>query len=145
MSTEKPFLYYGEDRNTWIKNTIATIKQHTDREIVIRNKAGRGERTNDTIYEALDNDIWALVTYNSIAAVESIQSGIPAFSMAATAASVVSSTDLTKIETPPMPDEELIQRWLWSIAYGQFSLNEILTGKAWRIVQENDNRSTLNY
>ena len=146
MSTEKPFEYYGEDRETWIKNTIDTIQSHTDREIIIREKVGRADRTSaDTIYDALENDIWALVTYNSVAAVEAIQSGIPAFSMAPTAASVVSSTDLTQIETPPRPNEELVQRWLWSLAYGQFSINELLTGEAWRLVQENDHRPTINY
>jgi hypothetical protein len=145
MSTDKPFAYYGHDRQEWIDTTIKTIKQHTDREIVIREKAGRGERTNDTIYDALDDDIYALVTYNSIAAVEAIQYGIPAFSMAPTAASVVSSNDLTQIETPPKPDEELIQKWLWSLAYGQFSLTELLTGEAWRLVLENDSRPTLDY
>jgi hypothetical protein len=145
MSTDKPFDYYGDNREEWIEKTISTLKAHSDREIVIRDKAGRGERTNDTIYDALEQDIWALVTYNSIAAVEAIQSGIPAFSMAPTAASVVSSTDLTQIETPPRPDEELIQRWLWSLSYGQFSHSELLTGEAWKLVQENDSRPTLDY
>jgi len=145
MSTEKPFNYYGDDKDTWVAETIATLTANSDREIVVREKAGRAERTNDTIYDALNDDIWAVVTYNSVAAVEAIQSGIPAFSMAPTAASVVSSTDLTQIETPPRPDKELIQRWLWSLAYGQFSLNELLTGEAWRLVQENDGRSTLDY
>lgn len=145
MSTEKPFMYYGEKKDEWVSNTIATIKQHTDREIVIREKEGRAERSNNTIYEALDDDIWALVTYNSIAAVEAIQSGIPAFSMAPTAASTVCCNDLSLIEYPPQPSEDVIYKWLSSLAYGQFSLSEILTGKAWQLVQENDTRPTFNY
>jgi len=145
MSTEKPFEYYGDDKDTWVENTIAILKANSDREIIIREKAGRAERTNDTIYDALNDDIWAVVTYNSVAAVEAIQSGIPAFGLAPTAAGSVSSTDLTKIETPPRLDEELIQRWLWSLAYGQFSVNELLTGTAWKLVLENDSRPTLDY
>lgn len=146
LSTDKPFQHYGDDRETWIKNTIDIIRAHTDREIVIREKVGRADRTTtNTIYEALEDDIWALVTYNSIAAVEAIHAGVPAFSLAPTAASVVSSTDLTQIETPPRPDEELIQRWLWSIAYGQFTINELVSGEAWRLVLENDSRPTLDY
>ena len=144
MSTEKPFEFYGDDRQQWIDNTISTIQQHTDRPIVIREKAGRGERTNDTIYDALDDDIYALVTYNSIAAVEAIQHGIPAFSLAPTAASPVSSTDLTQIENPPRPDEDLVYRWLSSIAYAQFSLDEIITGRAWEMVLENAERPALD-
>ena len=144
MSTDKPFQYYGTTRDKWIKDTIATIRKHTDREIVIREKAGRGVRTNKTIYDALDKDIYALVTYNSIAAVEAIQHGIPAFSLAPTAASPVSSTDLSRIENPPRYDEDLIYKWLSSVAYGQFSLSELITGRAWELVQENQNRATIS-
>ena len=145
LSTEKPFQHYGEDQDKWLKTVLATLKKHTDREIVIREKASRGERTNDTIYDALDNDIYALVTYNSIAAIEAIQYGIPAFALAPTAADPVGNKDLTQIENPNKPDEELIQRWLHSIAYSQFSLDEIITGQAWRMVLENAQRPTLDY
>ena len=145
MSTDKPFEYYGHTRQGWIDSTIATLRQHTDREIVIRDKAGRGERTNDTIYDALGNDIYAVVTYNSIAAVEAIQYGIPAFSCAPTAASTITTHDLTLIETPPRPSESVVYKWLSSIAYGQFSLNEILTGRAWSLTQENEQYPTFSY
>lgn len=145
LPTEKPFQYYGHDREKWIKKVERTIKKNSDREIVWRHKASRGERTNDTIYDALDDDIYALVTYNSIAAVEAIQYGIPAFSMAPTAASIVSTDDLSLIEHPPQVSEDIIYKWLSSIAYGQFSLDEILTGQAWQLVQENEQRPTFNY
>ena len=145
MSTDKPFEYYGDTRQAWVDSTIATIQQHTDREIVIREKAGRGERTNDTIYDAIDNDIFAVVTYNSIAAVEAIQAGVPAFSCAPTAASPVTTSDLSLIDSPPMLDEAVIRKWLSSVAYGQFSVNEILTGRAWQLVQENELRPTFSY
>jgi hypothetical protein len=145
LSTEKPFQYYGEDRDEWLKKVLATLKQHTDREIVIREKASRGERTNDTIYDALNDDVYALVTYNSIAAIEAIQHGIPAFAMAPTAADPVGNKDLTQIENPNRPDEDLVQRWLHSIAYSQFNLDEIITGSAWRMVLENAQRPTLDY
>lgn len=145
MSTEKPFAYYGTTREKWLEDTYAALQAHSDREIVIRQKAPRGERTNDTIYDALEQDVWAVITYNSIAAVEAIQHGIPAFCSAPTAASPVTTADLSQIENPPMLSEDIIYRWLSSVAYGQFSLDEILTGKAWTLVQENDSRPTLSY
>lgn len=145
MSTEKPFEYYGTTKDQWVNSTIATLRQHSDREIVVREKAGRGERTNDTIYDALDKDIHAVVTYNSIAAVEAIQYGIPAFCTAPTAASAVSTGDFSQIENPRKPNEDIIYKWLSSVAYGQFSLNEILTGQAWKLVQENEQRPTFSY
>jgi hypothetical protein len=146
MNTEKPFEFYGHSKEQWLKNTIATIKEHTDRPIVIREKSGRAERTTtDNIYDALDNDVFALVTYNSIAAVEAIQAGIPSFSMAPTAASLITSNDLSLIDHPPMVDEQIVYKWLSSLAYGQFSINEIITGEAWSIVQENEQRATFDY
>ena len=145
LSTEKPFQYYGHNRDRWLDKVVQTLKKHSDREIVIREKASRGERTNDTIYDALDDDIYALVTYNSIAAVEAIQYGIPAFALAPTAADPVGNKDLTQIENPNMPNEDIIQKWLYSIAYSQFSLDEIITGQAWRMVLENAERSTFDY
>jgi hypothetical protein len=145
LSTEKPFQYYGHDRETWLKKVVRSLKKHTDREIVFREKASRGERTNDTIYDALDDDVYALVTYNSIAAVEAIQAGIPAFALAPTAADPVGNKDLSNIENPNMPDEEVIQKWLHSIAYSQFSLDEIISGRAWNLVLENEHRATIDY
>ena len=144
LPTEKPFQYYGHDREKWIQKVERTIKKHSDREIVWRAKASRGERTNDTIYDALDNDIYALVTYNSIATVEAIQHGIPAFGLAPTAADPVCSNDLALIENPVMPNEDKIYKWLCSIAYSQFSLSEIVTGQAWQLVLENAQRSTID-
>lgn len=145
MSTGKPFEYYGTTKDEWVDTTIATLKQHSDREIVIREKASRGERTNDTIYDALDQDIYAVVTYNSIAAVEAIQYGIPAFCTAPTAASAVTTADFSQIENPSKPGEDVIYKWLSSVAYGQFSLHEILTGHAWQLVQDNELRPTFSY
>jgi hypothetical protein len=145
LPTEKPFQYYGHDRAKWIQKVETTIKKHSDRPIVWREKASRGVRTNDTIYDALDDDIYALVTYNSIATVEAVQYGIPAFGLAPTAADPVCSNNLTQIENPAMPSEDLVYKWLSSIAYSQFSQTEMITGLAWNMVQENDTRPTISY
>jgi hypothetical protein len=145
LSSDKPFQYYGHNREAWLRKVVRTLRKHTDREIVFREKATRGERTNDTIYDALDQDIYAVVTYNSIAAVEAIQYGIPAFCTAPTAASAVTTADFSQIENPPKPGEDVIYKWLSSVAYGQFSLHEILTGHAWQLVQDNELRPTFSY
>jgi hypothetical protein len=44
-----------------------------------------------------------------------------------------------------MPDEDIIYKWLSSIAYSQFSLDEIITGEAWNLVLENADRATIDY
>ena len=143
--SEKPCQYYGIDKDQWLADTIETLKHYTDRPIVVREKASRGERTNDTIYQALADDVFATVTYNSIAAVESVSVGIPAFALAPTAAAPVASNDLSLIETPYYPDISFVHKWLFSIAYSQFSLDKIITGDAWRMVLENAERPTISY
>jgi len=146
LPSQKPFQFFGEERESWIKTVMRTLKKHTDREIVVRHKERRGDRTeSNTIYDAMDKDIYALVTYNSIAAVEAVAHGIPAFALAPTAAAPVCSNDLTQIESPVRPHPDIIYKWLCSIAYGQFTLDEMLTGQAWQMVLENNERPTFSY
>ncbi|CAB4138111.1 hypothetical protein UFOVP328_304 [uncultured Caudovirales phage] len=145
VPSSKPCEYYNQDVRTWKEQTINTIKQHTDREIVVREKASRSDRTQKkTIYQALDEDIFCMVTYQSIAAVESIAYGIPAFTLAPSAAKSVSFQDLSLIETPYYPDPELVYKWCSSLAYGQFTLEEMLYGDAWRMIMENKTRETIS-
>lgn len=144
--SEKPCAYYGIDKDQWVSDTINMLKQHTDRPIVIREKGDRTERTSsNVIYDAFNQDVFAVVTYNSIAAVEAVAYGIPAFALAPTAAQPVCLDDLSKIETPYYPGPEFVYRWLSSLAYGQYHLDELLTGEAWRLVQENEQRPTISY
>jgi len=137
---------YGYTKDSWIASTVDTLKKYTDREIVIREKMSRPDRTfKKTIYQALDEDIFAVVTLNSIAAIEAVAYGIPAFTTAPTAADPVCLKDLSKIETPFYPDESFVYKWCSSLAYGQFHLEEMITGDAWRMVLENEQRETINY
>jgi hypothetical protein len=144
--SEKPCKYYGIDDKAWVQQTINELRKYTDREIIVREKGSRAERTSQNIiYDAFDQDIYAVVTYNSIAAAESVAYGIPAFALAPTAAAPVCLNDLSKIETPYYPDEEFVYKWLSSLAYGQFHVHELLTGNAWRMVLENEQRETISY
>lgn len=133
--SEKPCKFYGIDRDTWVLETIEQIKQYTDRPIVIRNKAPRTSRIVRTIFEDLDN-CHAMVTYQSIAAVESVLYGVPAFTLAPTAADPVSNKTIANIENPFFPDEELRYKWACHLAYGQFHLDEFKTGKAYKLLYE---------
>ena len=143
--SQKPCKYYGIDRETWLESTVAELKKHTDREIVIRQKQPRWDRSQNTIYQALDDDVWALVTYNSIAAVEAVHHGIPAFALAPTAADPVCSKNLADIENPHRADEQFVYQWLCSVAYGQFSLTEMISGEAWQIVLSNSDRRIIKH
>ena len=120
--------------DVWYKETIDTIKANTDRPIIERVKGSRGERNEYSIYDALDEGVFATVAFNSIAAMESIAYGVPAFVRVPCAAYPLASKDLTNIEKPYYPDEDLIQQHCRSLAYGQFLENELRDGTAWRIL-----------
>jgi hypothetical protein len=136
---EKPCKFYGIDKNQWVNDTVNEIKKHTDRPVVVRERApNRIDRTvNDTLQQALDKDIFALVTYNSVAAIEAIFHGIPAFTMApANAASPVALQDLSLIDTPYYADSDKLYAWGCHLAYGQFHVNEMKTGKVFDIINQ---------
>lgn len=135
MPSEKPAKFYGIDMTEWRQHVIQTLSQYTDRPIVIREKASRPERIKKTIYEELDN-AHAVVTLQSIAATEAVLYGVPAFSLEANAAMPVSSTDLTQIEEPYYPDSDLVYKWACHLAYGQFHIDELKDGTAYKILKE---------
>ena len=130
---EKPCKFYGITKDDWVEQTVATIKQYTDRPVVIRERAAKriDRIANDTLQSALDQDVFALVTFNSVAAVESVFHGIPVFTLApANAASPVSLQDLSRIDTPYYPDKDKLHAWGCHLAYGQFHINELKDGSA---------------
>ena len=136
---EKPCKFYNTTKEQWVKDTIAELKKYTDRPIEVRDRApNRIDRIqNDTLKQALDKDVFALVTFNSNAASESVMYGIPVFTMApCNAASPVGLQDLSQIETPYYPEMDKIYAWACHLAYGQFHINELKTGTAWRIINE---------
>ena len=136
VSNPKSCLYFGYDMPQWLETTIATIKKHTDMQIIIRHKGSRSARNNHSIYDALDQEIFATVVFNSIAAMESIAYGVPAFVTVPCAASPLALTDFTKIATPWYPDSSLVAQHCHSLAYGQFTSDEIANGTAWKILNE---------
>jgi hypothetical protein len=136
---DKPCKFYGIDLDQWTEETINTIKKYTDRPIEIRERAPkRIDRTvGNTLKQALDDDVFALVTFNSNAATEAVMYGIPTFTLApCNAARPVTSQDLSQIETPYYPDMDKIYAWACHLAYGQFSVTEIRNGRAKAMLEE---------
>ena len=133
---EKPCKFYNINLEEWIKQTVATIQQHTDRPIVIRQRAARriDRISTDTLAQALV-DAHALVTFNSNAATESILLGVPVFTLAPNAAGPVSTQDLSQIETPYYPDQDKLYAWASSLAYGQVHIDEMKNGSAFEIIK----------
>ena len=136
----KPCKFYGIDRDTWVSETIATLKKYTDGEIIIRDKGIRRERIGDgSLYNQLsDDNIFAVVTYNSIAATEAIGFGVPAFTLAPNAADIVCEKDLTKIEYPRYEDDYTVRKWQHWLAYCQYTVDEMIDGSAYNIMKDHD-------
>ena len=135
--SQKALNYWDVNLETWILQTTETIKQYTDRPIVIREKANRQIRTNDDTMEmALSRDVHCLVTYNSIAAVEALILGKPVFTMGPNAAGPLANKELSRIEKPLMPVIDRVRELCCNLAYGQFTPAEMIDGIAWRTLQE---------
>lgn len=134
---EKPCKFYNVKLDEWIEQTVTTLKQHTDRPIVVRQRAPRriDRISTDTLAQAL-TDAHALVTFNSNAATESILSGVPVFTLAPNAAAPVGLQDLSQIENPYYPDRDKLYAWASSLAYGQVHIDEMKNGSALQIIKE---------
>ena len=112
--SQKLLNLYDIDLETWLEQTLAEIGAHTDREVVIRRKQGRNIRVNDNTMEmALDQDIYCLITYSSIAAGEAILHGKPAITLGPNAAAAVCSTSIASIEK--IHCLENLARWLTAL------------------------------
>jgi len=136
---EKPCKFYDINLENWLQTTVSEIKKYTDRPVEVRQRSKlRIDRTvSNTLQSALDDDVFALVTFNSNAATESILYGIPAFVLAPVSAALpVASNDLSKIETPNYASIDERYEWACHLAYGQFSVKELKTGQAKTMLEE---------
>lgn len=115
----------GFSAKDWLRDTLATLRAHTDRPIVVREKLGPGV---PPLFVQL-NTTHALVTYNSNAAVEALIYGVPVFCTAECAASAMGGRDLARIETPVYHEGRA--QWAANLAAHQWTLDEMRSGLAW--------------
>ena len=136
MPNPKACKYYGVDYDTWVKETQEKIKQYSDLPVEVRIKGSRRDRVKEyTIYDALDSGVHATVAFNSMAAMESIAHGVPAFVSVSCAAGPLASCDLSQLSNPFKPDVSLIEKQCHNLAYGQFTIEEIINGTAYELTE----------
>jgi len=135
-----PTEYFQNAHNcrTWLDDTLRTLKRYTDRKIVIRDKPKPGGAIV-SLEEQL-KDAYALVTHSSNVAIESVVLGTPVFVSTTSASAPVGETDLRFIETPKYPGR---QPWLNHLAYCQFSMSEIQSGRFFDILLDFENKVFL--
>ena len=131
----------------WLKDTIETLKAHTDRVIDVREKPYNPTIKVDHVGATVKvdrptkhqgninwKDYYATVTYNSNTMVASLANGVPVFcDPINSAASPISETDFSRIETPKYGDRIAL---FSSLAYNNWSLEEMANGTAWRMLNE---------
>lgn len=135
--SQKALKFWEIDLNEWLSDTIRRLKKYTDRPIVVREKQSRSIRqTTDTIEMALADDVYCLVTFNSIAATEALINGKPILTLGPNAADKFARHDLTEIENLIIPDSDELFAWCCDLAYRQFTIEEMADGTAWRILND---------
>jgi hypothetical protein len=133
--SQKLLNLYNINLEEWLATTQADIRKHTDREIVVRLKQSRSVRqSSDTIQQALDDDVFCLVTFSSIAAVEALLHGKPAITLGPNAAAPLCSHTVSEIENPFVPDLDQVRALIRHLSYCQFTEVEMRDGTAWRIL-----------
>ena len=120
---------------TWLDDTLKLLRMHTDRPVEVRRKPKAGE-TVEPLDAALAKS-HALVTHSSNVAVEAVIQGTPVFVSPTSAAAPVGCTDLSRIESPVYPDRNA---WLAHLSYSQFTMDEIRSGEAWRMLRDHETR-----
>lgn len=132
----KSFLMWDMDQQQWIDETVAKIKEVTDRPVKLREKLKRDVREKVNPLKEDLRDVHCVVTYNSVIAVESVIMGTPAITVGPNAATHVCSNNLQEIENPMFPDDDLRMAWMKHLSYSQFTFDEMSNGVAYRILND---------
>jgi hypothetical protein len=125
----------------WLTQTVDRIREHTDREIVVRPHPRQRLRPVPGVqiqqpqmlrgtYDEFDfrsnlGRAWAVVNENSGTGSQAIMDGVPAFVGVDSMAIPVANTDFALIEKPHMPDREV---WLEQLCHTEWTLGEIASG-----------------
>jgi len=118
LSTEHLYKFHGMDIKQYTDDTIAKIKQYTDRKIYVRPKEATHPLEDDL------KDAWCLVTHTSCAALDALQWGVPVITTGECCAKPVSGK-IEDIENLVLPDREPL---FWHLAWNQFTVNELQEG-----------------
>jgi hypothetical protein len=153
-----------QNHGEWICNIIRKIRLHTNREIRIRLHPGLSDKGKSALFgdikELFINNVsnihfstnqfshqdfaecGIVVSYTSGTSVEAIIHGVPVVAVdQGNFAWDISSKDIHNIVNPVLAEPADVNQWLNNLAYAQWTVNEIKSGKAWsHIVQAINNK-----
>ena len=126
----------------WVEDTIIHLRRYTDRKIIIRShprwvyqskqvfnnvEIDHPRPNNESInFKNSLNSAWAIVSWNSNPGVVAAIEGVPVFIGPDSLARPVGNLNFETIENPTMPDRT---QWLNDLAYTEWTVDEILSGK----------------
>lgn len=136
--SEKVMAMYDQPSpEDWTNNVVEELKKLTDRPIEIRLKPKREDRiSTQSIENALADDVYCLITYNSIAALEALINGKPAIALGQNCATLLCNTSLKDIENLNRPTPDEVTALMAHLSYCQFTRQEMMNGYAWNILNE---------
>jgi hypothetical protein len=127
--------------NQWLESTVAEIRKHSDRPVVIRSHPRSGcnippgcliDRPQFTAgsYDDFDfnrvlESAHCVVNWNSGPGSQALIAGVPAFVGPDSLASPIANWNLTQIENPPRPNRSV---WLEQLAHTEWTVEEIKSG-----------------
>lgn len=128
--------------NQWEQAMVDQIRRHSDRPIIYRPKPNWAEarpihgatmvRGPELVTACLD-DVHCVVSHHSNANIEAlVHSAVPGFTFEGPALAISRSTeDLELIETPRCVEHRDRIQWAADLAYTQWSIAEMASGRAW--------------
>jgi len=138
--SQKVFNHFGGDAKEWTDKFLFEAKKYTNKEIVLRPKVSRSDRLKFSVQTQLVKEGFdSLITFNSIASLEAIIKGFPATTLGPNAGSYLSNTDIKNIDNVVYPKEYEIKDHLFYLSLCQFTVEEIASGWAFRVI------NTLQY
>ena len=137
----------------WFEQQITEIRKYSDRPIVVRphprNHVNidttkfknvnvippiKNQNTyDDTNFNEILKNAWAVVNYSSNPAMQSVFNGVPVFVSEASLSYDVGNSSLADINNPNMPDR---QNWASSLAYTEWTTEEIKQGLPWARIKK---------
>jgi hypothetical protein len=133
---------WGMKPEEFERKFIPEIAKHTSREIIYRPKPSFRESTKlpgaqlDKSPEYKLAGLHAVVTHHSNVGIDALMAGIPVFCRRGAAQPLALSvdSDLSRIEEPIYPEGR--EQLFANLAYCQWSLAEMISGKCWRHLRE---------
>ncbi len=122
---------HGLRPGQWERDTIALLRQYTTRQITLRNKPTKRSPNIQTIEDAL-NRSHMLVTHHSNTAIDALVNGVPYYCKKGVARRLsVPKMNGDIIENLPTVDDIDRMKLLNSVAYCQWTPEEMRTGELW--------------